>query len=726
MKKCFFSVLSVFFLLNNAVFAKIFFDKLDLNQNDELLYTVTNEATGISKYNALFKVKVKSETTDFYPECVSFFPEQVELINNSNILQIRNTYGTAQYDISNHSLKTVNTVEQIPEKPLPLLPYATSYDGTWFCFLRQTSFLTADLVVKNISSGYEYVLTKNSQMSYDKIPAKWSPEKNLLIYEKEDSVYFCNPTALQGNVEIDEKYRRIGRGSINSVEFASSKFIIYADDSLLYKINTKELYTVGLYSNILGKGTVIGRLPFKFNPKTDKFSSNSYANAFVIIQNKRLFSYMTVHKDSSDYMDVLYSRPYTDSNASLIDSEILWDKNSNPILWIKKLPYDSDKVRCSVYRISDIAAQVLEIEDSGDPFISPDGSKVGFFAGAAFYVYDINKWNRISSLQGERIVSAKWLNSRTIFVCGEKSIRMWDCINGDTDVIAISSVKSAYWSTEGSTIIIDNDTGNNYELLNETNTWKKIGLTAKRESSTQNGRFRAFTNTSVNCNFENVVYIRTLGKNPVTVPLYKESIKRKINPKKVSIIFDAYDNADGLAQIITTLKKFNVKGDFFINGEFIRRFPQETKQIVKNEYNCNSMFFSLTDLTENNFVMDEDFIRRGLARNEDEFYQCTESELSIFWHAPFYKTTEQIIEYGKNAGYTYIDLKTENLEQSDDNPFDVIQKYYTKAIKDGGGIIPVTVGFSSAYEKEFLYNHLDLLICALIDAGFELVGINEL
>ena len=111
-------------------------------------------------------------------------------------------------------------------------------------------------------------------------------------------------------------------------------------------------------------------------------------------------------------------------------------------------------------------------------------------------------------------------------------------------MIAISSAKSAYWSTDGSTIIVDNDTGNNYELVNETNTWKKIGLTAKRESSTQNGRFRAFTSTSVNCNFENVVYIRTLGRNPVTVPLYKESIKRKINPKKVSIIFDAYDNAD--------------------------------------------------------------------------------------------------------------------------------------------------------------------------------------
>ena len=37
-----------------------------------------------------------------------------------------------------------------------------------------------------------------------------------------------------------------------------------------YKINTKELYTMGLYSEIIGQGTVVGRLPFKFNSKTDK------------------------------------------------------------------------------------------------------------------------------------------------------------------------------------------------------------------------------------------------------------------------------------------------------------------------------------------------------------------------------------------------------------------------------------------------------------------------
>lgn len=726
MKKYFISILSFYFLFNSFIFAKVSFGKLDLNKNDELLFTICNETTGIPKYSALLTTKVVNSADVFSPKCVSFYPEQMELLQNGTVLQIRNTYGTANYNILSHNLKSEGDVKEISEKPLPLLPYSVNYDGSWFCFLRPTSFLTADLVLKNPSSSCEFVLSKNVKMSYDSIPVKWSPEKNLLLYEKDGNVYFCNPAAIEGNVEIDEKYRKIGRGSINSVEFASSKFIVYADDSLLYKINTKELYTIGLYSDILGKGTVIGRLPFKFNPQNDKFSSNVYANAFVVIQNKRMFTYLTVHKDSSDYMDVLYSRPYIDSNASLIDSEVFWDKNANPILWMKKLPYDSDKIRCSVYRISDVAAQVLEIEDSGNPYVSPDGSKVGFFAGAAFYVYDVNKWSRLAELSGERIVSVLWLNSRTVIVGGEKSVRRWDCVNGDAEVIAISSVNSAYWSVDDSTIIVDNDSGNNYELNRETNTWKKVGLTAKRESSTQNGRFRAFTGTSTNYHFENAVYIRTLGKSPVTVPLYKEAVRKNKNPRKISIIFDAYDNADGLAQILYTLKKYNVKGDFFINGEFIRRYPMETKQIVKNNYNCNSMFFSLTDLTQNDFIIDEDFIRRGLARNEDEFYQCTGEELSVFWHAPYYKVNDKIINYGKNAGYTYLNGKTECIEQESDNPFDLIQKYYTKAIKEGGGVIPVNVGYSSSHDKEYLYNHLDLLICALVDAGFEIVGINEL
>lgn len=718
------------FLLSLTVFsvlsAKISFGNLDLNNDDQILFTVSNQTTGISKYNALFTCKIKDGLPESAPTMISYFPERMELTENGRYLQVRNSYGLAKYDTLSGKFNWETVVKEIPENPLPLVPYSYSFDGNWYCSLEQTSFVTADLVLKNSAGTFRKVLCKNVQMSYESVPVKWSSERNILLYEKEGTVYFCNPEAVAAGVEIDEMYRKIGRGNINSVEFSSSKYIAYIDDYLLYKISTKELYTMGLYSGIIGQGTVVGRLPFQFNPTTDKFSTNKDVTAILVVQNKRMFTYLESHKDSNDYMDILYSRPYTDSTASLIDSTILWDKNNNPILWMEKLPYDGNKIRSSVYKISNIAVQVLEIEDSGTPFMSPDGTKVAFFAGAAIYVYNINNWSRLNELSGEKIVSAVWADSRTLYVGGEKSIRKWNPFTNIFDVIALASVNAAYWDSADNKIIADNGSGNNYELVAETNTWKKMGLAAKRQSSAQNGRYRVFIGTSVNCNYENAVFVRTLGKNPVTKPLYKETTKKKAAPKQVALIFDAYDNADGLATILSMLKKYDVKGDFFINGEFVRRYPLETQQIVKNNYNCNSMFFSLTDLTENQFIIDEDFVRRGLARNEDEFFHITNKELLLYWHAPYYKVNDAIKEYGANAGYSYIDLSFEDSDEDHENPFALIQKYYDRVVENKGGIIPVTIGYSQYKDSDCLYNYLDLLICALLDGGFELVGLNAL
>lgn len=736
MKKCLFLIF-LGFLVTNSVFAKISFGKLDLNRNDELLFTVTNESTGIDTYNTLFRTRIVNGVPKSTPQMVSFYPERMNLLNKGKTLLVRNCYGEAVYNTSTAKFAAKSTVDVLPENPLPQVPYIVSYDGSWYCYLDQTSFVTANVILKSATSEYSTVLVRNVQMSYDSVPVKWSPEKNLLLYERKGAIYFVNPEALQTGVEIDEKYRKIGDGTINSVQFSKSQYIAYINDQLLYKINTKELYSIGLYAGILGQGTVVGRLPFKYNPKVDRFSTNSDVSSILMTQNQRMFTYLKVHKDSSDYMDILYSRPYTDSSASLVDSIVFWDNNENPIIWHEKLPYDSNKIRASVYRISSAAIQVLEIEESGKPFISPDGNRAAFYAGAAIYVYDINSWNRICEITGEKIASVVWADSWNLYVGGEKSIKRWNVISDTSEVIALSSVSSAYWSMDGSTIIADNNSGNSYEFMADFGTWRKMGLTAKRESSTQNGRYRAFLGTSTNCNYENAVFVRTLGKNPVTKALYKDTSKKKSTKPRVALAFDAYDNADGLAQVLSVMKKYSVRGDFFVNGEFIRRYPLETKQIVNNGYNCNSMFFSLTDLTQDTFVIDEDFVRRGLARNEDEFYECTGKELMPYWHAPYYKVNDNLVQYGNDGGYSYIDLKTENLEDrkaatgtansaSAKDPFFLIQEYYTKAVKNRGGVIPVTIGYSQSRDVDYLYSQLDLLICSLIQGGFELVGINEL
>ena len=49
--------------------------------------------------------------------------------------------------------------------------------------------------------------------------------------------------------------------------------------------------------------------------------------------------------------------------------------------------------------------------------------------------------------------------------------------------------------------------------------------------------------------------------------------------------------------------------------------------------------------------------------------------------------------------------------------------YHSKRI---GGVVPVSVGFAQGERTEPLYNYLDLLICALLDSGFEFVNIQDL
>ncbi len=149
------------------------------------------------------------------------------------------------------------------------------------------------------------------------------------------------------------------------------------------------------------------------------------------------------------------------------------------------------------------------------------------------------------------------------------------------------------------------------------------------------------------------------------------------------------------------------------------------------------MFYTALDLTSNeDFLVDVNFIRRGLARNEDEFYDLTEKELSVLWHAPFYTTNKAVLEAGDLAGYTYVDrsmdpLDTITFEQAavkDISTYKtatmIIQQIVSQL--EDGMVIPVAVGVSGGSRKDFLYDKLDLLLVAILDAGYDIVSVTQL
>ena len=539
MKKLLLLVIFSIFLIMPAA-AKISFEAFDLNSNDEILFTLKQNMAGTSSYSSLFYSKLKNGESAGTPELLTCYPEQMELLEEGSVLQLRNRYGTGLYNTKTDSFYWAERTEGIPVNSLPVSPYSISSDGKWLVKIEKYSLSTGSLVIQNIQTGKTAVLCESVRQSYKSLPVKWSPDASILIYEKEGSLYFCNPDAVLRKVEMDEKYRKIGRGTINAVNWASEKSLIYIDDYLVYQINSKELYTLGLYSGIIGQGKAIGRLPSQFNSASDRFSVNPSANSFVIVQNNRLFTYLKLQnqKHSCDYMDVIYSRPYTDSSASLIDFYVFWDSSDQPVLWLEKLPYDGSKEKGAVYKLGTKTVQVLEIEDSGKPFISPDKTKVAFYAGAAIYVYDINNWQRVAELLGEKIVSAIWLNRNVIYVGGEKSIRRWNLLSNTSEVLMLSSATAGYWEGTDGTIVADTGSQNYYKFNAEKRTWKKTSV-ANAKASSENGRYRIFAGTTANKQYENALFIRTLSKKAVTKPLYQESTEKTAEAKKVALVFDA-------------------------------------------------------------------------------------------------------------------------------------------------------------------------------------------
>ena len=711
------------------IFAKISFGPSDLNENDEVLFTLSQEMTGINTYSSLFYTRIKNGESEAVPSLLTCYPERMELISGGNVLQLRNRYGTGLYNILSNTFSWKNVCKDIPENTLPVAPYSVSSDGKYICKIEKFKSANPSLLLQSVETDKVVELCDNVRQNYDSIPVKWASDSSILIYEKEGSLYFCNPEAVLKGIEMDEKYRKIGRGSINSVNWANERTIIYIDDYLVYQINSKELYTVGLYSGIIGQGKAIGRLPVQFNSLTDRFSVNSNVSALILNQNNRLFSYLKFQNKNCDYLDVIYSKPYIDSTSSLVAAYVLWDAEYNPYIWFEKLPFNGSKEKASVYMISTRAVSVLEIADANKPCISPDGTKIAYWAGGSIYVYDTSSWKRLAELAGEKVVSAIWTSKTSLMVGGEKTIRKWDLKSGISQTVLLSSAENGYWADSGKTIVADTGSENYYSYDKAAKIWRKTSPIVPKQSL-ENGRYRIFEGTTPNKRFENALYVRTVSRKAVTKPLYKQSTQKVAAPKKVALVIDAYDNADGLTNILSVLKKYNVKATFFLNGEFIRRYPSETKQIVNNGFECASMFFSPTDLVDNPFVVDENFIRRGLARNEDEFYTCTNKELSLYWHAPYYSVDPKLIRYGEAAGYTYINSlqtinDTEKLNK-EINPEEIIQSYCDTLKRTSGGIVPVAAGFSQGNRTDPLYNYLDILICALCDNGFEFVGVDEI
>lgn len=717
----------VFCAIVFPVYAGIRFDNLDLNNDDYLIYTARHSISGNPEYNSLFLTKLDEKKLASSPVLITCFPEKLELLEGGRVLQIRNRYGTANYSVSGGTLKWVSQASRIPTEYTHLGPQSVSPDGKWICYVIQKKNAMGQLVIYNVQTKQSEILADSYPFSYSDTGVKWAGDSKAFLYEKNNTVYFDSPDAVFKKIRLSENYRKIGEGTINSVQWASSK-IVYIKDDIVYHINENELYTRGLYSSVIGYGKVFARLSNAFNPYIEKFwCSNDGENVAVISGN--ILSYY----EKSKIKNII---PLSSLDGSVVSHQILWTEKNEPVLWSDLISNVTGKKLSTVSRVASGLEKILQVEGGAVPVISPDKRKVAFSMDGKYCVFDTTSWKVSATLEDSDVVSAVWANNANLFVGGSETVKLWN-VGARSTVLFVSSANFAYW--DGGRIICRLENGKSYYVYEALkNTWSSYKPTVLKDKHTEkNGIFRVYTAKAQNPKFENGIYVRSLADDVVTYSVYGEADVSSGAGKKITLSFDVLENADGLANALYVLDEFKIKGTFFLNGEFIRRYPEKAKQIAESGNLCASLFFSSADLTGNDFTADKTFIKRGLARNEDEFFAATGKELSLFWHAPYYHTNRTIDSAAEEAGYTWIcpsfrlndDVTLENVAEGKVKYLssnEIIDSCVDSLAADKNNAhIFVTIGKTGGTRKDYLYEKLDLLIASLLDAGYEIIPMTD-
>ena len=224
------------------------------------------------------------------------------------------------------------------------------------------------------------------------------------------------------------------------------------------------------------------------------------------------------------------------------------------------------------------------------------------------------------------------------------------------------------------------------------------------------------------------------GEEPVDFTNFSHG--SRLRRREVSLAFNAIDGVEGLTEILTALKEYGITATFFVNGEFIRRHPDAVQEIASSGHEVGSLFYTYFNMTDARFRIDKEFIKRGLARNEDDYFVATGDELSLLWHAPYYFVSSFIIEASREMNYVYVGRDVDSLDwvtreyarNSDGGLYYpapvLVEKILEK--KQPGSIIPIRVGIPEGTREDYLFNNLGVLINGLISQGYDVVPVSTL
>jgi peptidoglycan/xylan/chitin deacetylase (PgdA/CDA1 family) len=768
------AILALSIALPLAAVAELEYKGPDLGKDDSLLFAAQAELPGGSAVDSLFLSDLGGGGT----AQLTVYPENLCLVEGGSRLQVQNRFGLFR---TGPSLSALAPVQGYPAfargssvRQGRLLPGAASPDGAYVLSAAPSSAAYARLVLFDVAKGSETVVATKVEYSVEEFPARWSPDSRNFVYEKDGSIYYYSAGQLAGDRVLDEEYRRIGPGRIRCVRWGSDGSLFYLRDRSLFRILPAEFFTQALYRGIAGMGVLAGKTPFSFDPNFDDFWVSRDGSRIIFSKGGR--NLFLVYLDPDDYgADArVTALPYLYLQGDTIVRAVLWPSGGAVTVFTGSF---RDGSRTSgAYRLSapadpsllGLAPAVVQLDakDALELVLSPDETKVAVVTSAGVTVRSYLDWSQKAQIKAPGALRALWASEDKLVVAGSSLIESVAIPTGERRLIALSRV-DAYGRTEDGAIAARvGDASYRMPGLSgaavgkaaasglATGGWSPSSSFAPVAAATVSASYRVYLDALAAGAYRNNLMIRSvkaLGTRPLFPPpatVYAPFPDRdeglsglafdhgsRIRRREVAITFDAVDSSEGLVRVLDALEDYGVAATFFVNGEFVRQSPGAARLLAGSGHEIGSMFFAAVDATDSRFKIDKDYVRRGLARAEDEWFAATGKELSLLWHAPYYTVSSDIIEAALTMSYTYVGRDVDPMDwvtRSDAarlpgayaSSHEIVEKVL-KEVKPGS-IIPIRLGVPDGGRDDYLYRDLALLVDALIGAGYQIVPVSTL
>jgi peptidoglycan/xylan/chitin deacetylase (PgdA/CDA1 family) len=751
--------ISLLFLLGGlaGLPGEVSFRDLHLSKQNRLLFQALAEGPGHPSYQTLFLAELESGKR----KQLTFFPEDIQFLPGTGGLQIQNRFGIFRTD---KNLSNIAPLEHFPsfltgtEVRNGKMPQVlTSPDGRFILSITETSPAYGDLRLFDSYSGQAETISSKVEISFPGPEAEWSADSRFFVYAKDRGLYYFSVEQYLNKRLIAENYRRLGDGEISSVKWGRNNDLFLISGALIYKLKTAELFTRTLYQSLIRSSEVAGKIPFTFDPNFDQFWISPDAGHLVLcVDGRNIFLYSL---RGDDYLaGESLSLPYLYLPRNTRVSALLWGRNN--IITLMTRSRQNGENRSAIYRLNltekTSAFTKTPETDIRDIVLSPDESYAALLKDDAVEIRDYRFWRLHRSFPCEKPLKAVWAGTN-LLVGGVRFIQSVSAENGESRFICFSQPEDFGFKEE--TVAVK--TLETKMLFDpETDLWTGDGDFSPDPPATATKDFRVFPEPLPSGPLRNTIMVRNLSGHE-TFPLFSAPRERyeslddqpvekvdlvnfthgsRHHRREAAFVFNAIDSVEGLRHILGVLAEYGIRATFFINGDFIRRNPEAVREIADSGHEVGSLFFTYLNITDPRFEVSQDFIRQGLARNEDDYYAVTGKELSLLWHAPYYFIRNDIIEAAAKMNYQYVGRDVDSLDWVAKRGDSGINRLYHPAAdlverileqKKPGSIISMRLGRpddsrEDSRREDYLFRKLDLLINQLLARGYEILPVSQI